>query len=428
MAQRMGKSDKARRIAFQCSCGKRLAAPPQQIGKRTTCPACGLAIVVTAMPSSAPTRYEEDVEGLSKNAIVGMWWAVGVFAVAVLLFVFWLARSHHQAHIADADQQISQAIAKADEWLSGKSTDKAEAVEQELAKAVASKYATNKDNGEAVLNQVRIHKAQRQATAIFNDAKKQIECRRVAEAISLLHKYVSDPHATNKSDAERLLSEAEIALSDKSTVDTLLTMDDEMLARVKAGGTIDDDKVRHPVLVAVRNETIKRNLDTVLQQREDAMLVEKKRREEERLAALERQRREEEQRRPIIVTSVKQMLEIHENPSKYLGRMIHVSSDISWIHPRDFLRNKKTNGFLFTWHCGSKVNGAESLGNYFGVIPSVLNYWCDTETGLAIKEKLTGGMFAYRAGLRFQLKQMSVTELIYPANYYFAVLDSIDPP
>lgn len=253
-------------------------------------------------------QVENESEGMTKNTLIGLWSCVGVFALACVLFLVWFSHSSHQGKITAANEHISQAVASANDWLGGDSPLDGEAVEQELAEALKDQVATERGDGESVLSQVRqrreqlaeesrIEQGHREATAIWNDAKRQIDGKRVAEAIALLRKYVADPHATEKTDAQRLLAEAETAVSDRLALDALIAMTDEDFGRAKTAGEFRDGKVTHPALVAVRSETVQRNLEKAVERREEIRIAEEKRREVERLAAIERRRQEEERRK-----------------------------------------------------------------------------------------------------------------------------------
>ncbi|MCE9527704.1 MAG: hypothetical protein K8R36_16810 [Planctomycetales bacterium] len=226
---------------------------------------------------------------------MALWSFVGVCALACVLFIAWHSNSSHQAKVAPANDQISEAVAAANEWITGNSSLDGEAIEQRLADALQDDDATEKANGVAALAQVRqrreqfaeearIEQAEQEATVAFKDAKKRLDARDVAAAIQLLRKYVSDPYATEKADAQRLLAEAETAVSDSQTIDALVAMEDGDFDRVKAAGEIRDGKVTHPALTASRTETIQRNLKQAAQQREAIRIAEEKRREKERLS------------------------------------------------------------------------------------------------------------------------------------------------
>lgn len=307
----MNQSGNTRRINVQCSCGKRLLALPQHAGKRVKCPACGKALVVPASasppPMAATPQVENESQGMSKNTLIALWSFVGVFALACVLFLVWHSHSSHQAKITAANERISKAVASANEWLGGNSSLDGEALEQRLVDALQNNDATERTDGESSLSRVRqrreqlaeearIEQAERQATAVFEDAKKRLDGNDVGKAIELLREYVAHPHATAKTDAQRLLTEAETAVSDSLTLDALIAMTDGDFGRVRAAGEIQDGKVTHPVLIAARTATVQRNLNKAAQRREEIKITEQKRREAEKLAAMERQRQEEARR------------------------------------------------------------------------------------------------------------------------------------
>ncbi len=308
MAMNMEKPG-SQQITIRCSCGKYLTALPQHAGKRMRCPGCGqLVIVPTILPRAAVSGVRGEAKGLGKTTLITIWGTVGAFVLACVLFLVWYSHFSHQTKIAAANDGISKAVAIANDWLASNRSDDGETVERQLSEALANEHATEKLDSEAVLNQVRqrrnqfaeqarMEQLQRQATAVFDDAKRQIDRKQVREGITLLQKYILDPHATEKAEAQRLLNEAEIAISDMLTYNTLAGMPEEEFARAKDGRGIDDGKVTHPPLVVVRNETIRKNIDKAYQKREEIRLAEEKRRKAERLAALERKQHEDEIRR-----------------------------------------------------------------------------------------------------------------------------------
>ncbi len=300
------------RIILQCPCGKRLSALPQHAGKRLKCPGCGEALLVPRGSSPPPTpvsrQVEIEPEGMSKNTLIVLWSTVGLVVVGAVLFLVWHSRSLQQAKIAAANDRISQAVAAANEWMTRKSLRDGDAIEQQLADALHDEVATQRGTGDSLLSevrkrrdqlaeQVRIEQSQREAAALFNDAKRQIEARRITDASALLRRYVAHPHATEKPDAQRLLDEMETATSDALTLDALIALSNDDFSRVKAGGAIEDGRVTHPVVVAARNETVHRNVDKALQRREEIRIADEKRKETERLAAMQRQRQDEERRK-----------------------------------------------------------------------------------------------------------------------------------
>lgn len=224
----------AQRITVQCSCGKRLSVLPKYAGKQLKCPACGKAVIVPGSAPSLPAPraaalIESESEGMSKNTLIALGSFVGVFALGCILFVVWIFYSSHQRTTLAANDQM-----------------------------------------------------QREATVILENAKTQLDVER---AIELLRKSVA--HGTVKVEASRLLAEAETAVSDTVTFETLTAISDEEFDRVKAGGEVRDGKVNHPALLAIRNETVQRNLNKAVQGREgERQEEEEEKRKENELISL----------------------------------------------------------------------------------------------------------------------------------------------
>jgi predicted RNA-binding Zn-ribbon protein involved in translation (DUF1610 family) len=302
----MDASANVQRIIVQCSCGKRLAASHEHAGKRTKCPSCGKPIIVrVAAPAQSNQRNAETGDnkpGMSKRTLVALWSSVGLFALGCVLFLLWYSHSARQAKIATANGRISLAVAEANDWLGAeKRSDDGATIEQGLADALKDLLATEKGNGEAVMSQVRqrreqvaeharIAQAQRKATALFDEAKRLLDGTQIAEATALLQQYVADPNAVEPAQAQRLLSEVEMAVSDSLILNTLVAMNDASFERVKVDGVIADGKVNHPVLSVIRRDGIRRNLDTASTRRQENKIAEDSRLKAERAAAIERER------------------------------------------------------------------------------------------------------------------------------------------
>lgn len=291
------------RIPIRCSCGKSLIAHAQYAGKHVKCPACGQSVVVPTSPASASADPES--QGLSRKTLTAMWSFAALFALICLAFVVWHSNFTRKQQLAAANQRLSEAVAAAKEWASGNSSIDGAVIEKQLVDALADANGTDNNDGEAILKQVRerrgqieeenrIKASQLEATAIFRDAKKHIDSKHLAEGVELLRTYLSHPNAGERAEAERLVAEAETAQSDTVTLDALVSMNDEAFNRASTTKTIDDGKVTHPVLVAVRTETVQRTLDKATQRRAELKSMEEARRKTEELAAMERQREEEE--------------------------------------------------------------------------------------------------------------------------------------
>jgi len=300
-----------RPVALQCPCGKRLVVNTDHVGSRLKCPACGESLIVrdTSSPQAQPlgSQVEDRPDGLSKTTLIVLWSGVGVISLGAILFVVWYSHASHAANVASAKQLITEAIANARQWIASNSQDSGETVERQLTKSLASELVTDKTEGEAMLKKVRQQQTQlaemartqglqRKASAVLEKAKRQIDNKQCTEAITFLREYLADPYATNKPEAQRLLAETEIAVSDTLTMDSLVALNDTAFNRAKTNATIDDSKVIYPGLVTVRQETIQRNLDKATQRRQVLKVEEEKRREVERLAVIERQRQEEDRR------------------------------------------------------------------------------------------------------------------------------------
>lgn len=307
----MDQSPYTQAIAIQCLCGKRLTALPQHAGKRVKCPSCGQVVVVPVNLPSQPTPMVVEntgsSEGLSRNTFIALWSLVGVLALGGILFIFLHTRSTHQTRVAAANMRVSQAVVAANAWVARGSSQDGDAIERALVDAQSDNLATEKANidsivatvrqrREALATEARTDQAQRDAAAVFSNAKRQIDGKRIAEAIVDLRKYIAGPYATEKADAQRLLAESEIAISDELAVETLLAMNDVTFEQAKAVGEIKDGKVSHPVLHAVRSETLQRNIVAVHQRRENAKVAEAQRRAAAEAAIAERNRRAEEMR------------------------------------------------------------------------------------------------------------------------------------
>lgn len=288
----MNQPGEARRINMKCSCGKQLSASLQHAGKRLRCTSCGQACAVPVIsspsPLGAPPQVANELESMSRNTLFALWSFVGVFALACVLFLVWNSHSSHQAKVAAANGLISDAVVSANEWISGNSLLTGEAVEQRLSDVMKNVDATERTDGEATLAKTRQRRKQlveqAEATAIYVAGKKRLDTNDVQNAIELLSKYVADPNATEKADAQRLLTDARIAVSDSQSLDVLVAMTDEEFDRVQATGEIKDGKFTHPALMAAHTETIQRNLNRAAERRMKIKLADEKRREKERLA------------------------------------------------------------------------------------------------------------------------------------------------
>ncbi|EAQ77427.1 hypothetical protein DSM3645_04660, partial [Blastopirellula marina DSM 3645] len=312
-----------------------------------------MMVPISEVATAEPMRTDDEREGLSPQTLLALWGFAGVFVLGCVLFLIWYSRASHQAEIADANDRISQAVVAAKQWIDGDTSQNGESVERRLVDVLNDQIATERDEGESVLIEVRRHQSQvarerlqRQATAIWNEAKQQIKVKRVANAIPLLKKYVADPYAIDKSKAEQLLVEAETAVSDSLALECLLGLSEEEFDTAMTSGEIEDGKVKDPVLVAVRKETILRNLEASVQTR-----AERKRQEDTRKIAVEQTRMAEDRRRNLEMKTKLANLRNPETvsfkdltnfPEDYLGKHVRINS--VWFHG-DLERERKIGVF-----------------------------------------------------------------------------------
>jgi len=415
MATNSSESASSQKIAVQCSCGKKLATAPQHVGKRLKCPSCGDAIVVPAMSSAQPRptalNVEDKPEGLSKTTLITMCSVVGGLALGCALFLVWHSNSAHQKKISDANVALSNAVSEAQEWLSN-GDGEADAIENALSDSLQNQLVTEKSKGEAVLADVQKRRAEIVADATFDSAKEKLGQKEITDAVSLLEKYVADPNATEKSEAQSLLSQAEVAMSDKLALDTLNSMSDEEFDRVKASGIIGDGKVTHPILLAVRKDTVQRQLESVGKQREEIRIADEKRRETERLAVLDR-RRQEEQRRKQEAARLAERERLRDGTDlfkqittfseRYMGMNFYIRG---LLFPSDTSRNKDFKCFSIKFAYKSAVVG--------GPFRDRISFITTEEMGAKLIEMGSG---SFNATVYVKLRHLDPDKKEYPVGH-----------
>ncbi len=260
--------------------------------------------VVTAVAPSVATP--EPKKGAFSPTMVAAWLLVGVLAVSGVAFVIWHSGSRHQAEVAAADAQASRSIANARTWIAGNSQLDVMTVEAALTESIQNQLTTKRSDAEVALNQVRERRQQlaeqalvEAADLVFSRARQHIDANQIQDAIPLLRQYVIDPRATQRNEAQRLLDEAEIAVSETETQRGIAAMTDDQLAIASKSRVpeIPDGKVTDPALKHIRAEMIFRHLPAEARRRDDLKVAAEKRIEAERQAAIARQREAEEMRR-----------------------------------------------------------------------------------------------------------------------------------
>jgi len=134
----------------------------------------------------------------------------------------------------------------------------------------------------------------------------------------------------------------------------------------------------------------------------------------------------------IRITTVKEALKLHEHPEDFVGKTVEVSNDIAWFNSGDLERDKVSDGYVFAYYCSTDLKSKERFGNKLGIFEDHLNYWCDTDAGLKIKEKLppekVGTSDVYmRVNYTFTIKTKEFTKFSVKKTYHIAELVWIEP-
>jgi len=304
MSVKPGLPEKPQRISVVCSCGKKLVAEVKHSGKRVKCSACGEPIVVPSVPARvAPAlpsvESEPPSDGSNRRLTLALWSLPVLVAVGSGVFIHLDAKWKQQARNDAANAGVKEAVTQAAVWLNKGDPKSGANVEQGLMSALAANDVSDKGNGDAVLDQVRTRRAELAADSIFASAKSKLDAKAITDAIPLLRQYVADSHATKKAEAQELLTELETATSDELAFQTLVELTTDSFEHFQRTHTVDDGKVKHPILKQVRHATLQRNLERAIKQREENRLADLKRKQEEeqkaRIARIERERREKEE-------------------------------------------------------------------------------------------------------------------------------------
>ncbi len=267
---------------------------------------------------------------------------------------------------------------------------------------------------------------------LIESAQHAIAEKDLVRAKQLLGLYLNTYKAQEKGRASSLLKEIETATSDASAAALLQTLTDSELAYVSHGDASRDQpgrvpdmiaKVAHPTLRYIYRDTLRRNHGQEKARREAEVAQRAAAEKEERARA----RREKEKllATPIRVTTIKEMLEIHEAPEKYEGRTVVVSPNMGWVSST-CSRHKETKGYLFQWRCGEDLSSSETFGQGY-LRRSEMNYWCNTDCGLLLK-KIEPRVYN-RCGLTFVVTRVPVvSEIGTTEHYYIAAWVEVSAP
>ena len=113
--------------------------------------------------------------------------------------------------------------------------------------AIAANDVSEKANADAVLETMRTRRAELATDSLFDSAKTKLDAKAIVESVALLHRYVADPHATKKPEAEQLLADCDLATSDSAAIKTLVALNEVQFVKFRNTGKLDDHKIAHPV-------------------------------------------------------------------------------------------------------------------------------------------------------------------------------------
>jgi hypothetical protein len=246
-------------------------------------------------PHEFKPTVKTEPQGMSKSLLITMFSLAGVLFLGCIILIIWHGYSSSKAETVAANSKLEQAITTTKEWLDGKSQLKVEEVEKQLNDALNARKVTERKEGQLVLDSLikrreqlveenRVKQMENQAASILEDAKMLINEKKLSKATELLRAYLSSTHAKAKEDAQRLLDEAEVAVSDSQTFDAIVALPTDDFDRIGLKGEIPDGKVTHPALLAVRAETIKRIFKQAAEKRQQMELIKKDRAEKDRIA------------------------------------------------------------------------------------------------------------------------------------------------
>lgn len=428
MVSNANRTNRIQRIRITCPCGNRLSTKAGGSANKLRCPSCG-KIIDLSQPykiaeNSSPRRDKHAEDDNGTKVFYSLWLLVGVVALAIVLFISWDAYSSyrsrvaaiHKKEVAEANTRISKAVDAANEMIAGKSFFDEEKIENDLVAAITDENATEITitTGEEALKklrqwqedrarQVRIQESQQKAEILLETAKDKFKNKDVSDGIKLLKDYLEHPHANEKEEIKQLLTEAELANSDRVTLEALNALNDDEFNKAKTHYSIPDGKVKNEALIAVRADTIKRNLDSAIERRakigkaQDRIQAEKDKlkAEQERLKREEEKRMEMERviRAQLPFASLE---DIADYPERYVG--LTYQFDV-WIQGSDIHRYKSKNyageyiidGYLLSIKSAKRdPHKADPIGNGNILMSDRLNpYIASNDVARGLKDKLS---------------------------------------
>jgi hypothetical protein len=173
----------------------------------------------------------------------------------------------HARERAKAEDRANQAVAaQVDEarvLVSRQRWDEAAAL---LRTALTTDKATDLDQARALW----AHVCSEQAATIFRSAESALANRRPAQAMSLLRRYLADPHATERDRAAQLLQQLEFVTTDGEALALLHRLSYAALSDFARNGTLAElQDITHPDVRAIHVERLRGCLAREIQRREE---------------------------------------------------------------------------------------------------------------------------------------------------------------
>lgn len=191
-----------------------------------------------------------------------------------------------------------------------------------------------------------------------------------------------------KADAENVqlrerLRQAEAAKAEAETALAAVRAKEEAAAKEKAEAELAAIKAKEEAAAKARAEAAKAEAAIREKEKEEAAALAKGRAARAAMKAEAEAKEKRLQETPIVVTDAKTLLEIHENPSKYVNRTITIHNSPSRrLFVETFLhREAEMRAYILCIEFGG-----QTFGNNLSLIPDVLNYSCPTDIGLKLRE------------------------------------------
>jgi len=286
MPANSGLPDQPQRISVVCDCGKKLVATSMQSGKRAKCPSCGQVIVIPPVPAGIipapasaaakprPKTGKRRLLGVLLMMVVCLLPIVAAIGAGALILSDLRSRRQEAANT-----EVRDAVKRAEDWLKQGGAKEGENVQHRLMNAIAAEDASEKGKAGAVLETVRTRRAELAADTILDSAKTKLDGKAIVDAVALLRRYVADPHATKKLEAEQLLTDCELATSDSAAMKMLVSLSNEQFDQFTRSGKLGGRQIAHPILVEMCATTLGRNLERAKENRKSPQDVEREKRQ-----------------------------------------------------------------------------------------------------------------------------------------------------